>query len=158
MTKRMSRRDIGHRVFDCLTAMDPTVHDALEHTGLTHAQWHNGLAYVREVLAEKFREPVVYDAKTRRYALASYEAEVDTYVGRRINEFLIALHRIYDGSFTPSGAKFETRKTTQYQNIDRDVQRLIQQLEWAREDLGIAESKSLTRRRASRAAAGLDGS
>ena len=151
----MSRDKLGDRVFDCLARMEPTLREALDDTGLSAAQWHTGLAYVREVLSEGNGEPVVYDASTRRYALASMQKEADRYIGRRINQFLIGLHRIYDGTFVPAGIKFETRMTAQFQAIDRDVQRLIAQVEWVREDLGITESKALARRRASREAAGL---
>jgi hypothetical protein len=157
VSKRIRRTELGDQVFDCLTRIEPTLEEALQFTGLTAAQWHSGLAYIREVLAEVHHEPVVWDAKTRRYALASLESEVDAYIGKRVNQFLISLHRIYDGTFWPAGVKFETRKTARFQQIDTDVKRLITQLEWAREDLGVPESVSLARRGKAREAAGLSG-
>ena len=155
MSRRYSRKELGDKVFECLTQHEPTLQEALKITGLSAAQWHSGLTYIREVLAEINAEPVVWNAKTKTYALASFPAEVDAYIGRRVNSFLIALRRIYDGSFWPAGVKFQTKRTRQFHEVDQDVHRLITRLEEVLDDLKIPQSEALIRRKEARAAAGL---
>lgn len=132
MTRRLKRADVGNAVFDCLMMMDPTTEEGVDYTGLSRAQWHAGLEYVRNVLAEHHAEPIVYDAKTRRYSFATSttkELEVERYIGARINTFLIQLLHLYDGTFVPAGVRLETNATRAYRDADRAIQRLIEDLQ-----------------------------
>jgi hypothetical protein len=156
MSTRMSRTDIGNLVFDCLSTSDPTIQEATETTGLTAAQWHSGLAYVRDVLAEVHSEPVVYDPRTRRYSLAMFETEVDAYIAKRLLSFMIQLRRLYNGSFVPAGMKFQTERTREFARIDILVHRLLEDLDGLRTELGIPLSASLKRNAADRISAGLN--
>lgn len=153
---RRSRAELGNKVFECLTEHCPTIEEATELTGLSKAQWHQGLAYVREVLAEVHAEPVTWDARSKTYQLASLPLEVDAYISRRINSFLISLMRIYDGAFWPAGVKFETRRSADFREVDEAIKRLIQRLTWLRDDMHGDESPALARRRKAREAAGLN--
>ena len=154
---RLTREEIGNKVFDCLSTSDPTIGEGTEATGLTPAQWNTGLAYVRDVLAEIKINPVVYDAKTRRYSLALFEKEVDAYIARRLLTFMIQLRRLYNGSFVPAGIKFETSRTREFARIDVMVSRLLEDLDAMRNELGIPLSPALKRQASDRAKAGLDG-
>jgi hypothetical protein len=157
VTRALSRVEVGNRVFAELCENDPTLAEALEHTGLSKSQWHKGLAYVKDVLAEVHAEPVVYDHKYRVYRLAFFESEVNTYIGRRLVTFLVQLRRLYNGSFVPAGIKLETARTREFSQVDKLVRRLIEDLDELREDMGIPLSEALRMQAADRAGAGLDG-
>lgn len=154
MTRRLSRQDAGNIVFAEL-ANEPTLTEGCENTGLTPAQWHNGLAYIRDVLAEYNSEPIVFDSRTHRYALAVMEFEVDRYISKRVLNFLVQLRRLYDGSFVPAGAKFDTRLTARFRDLDKQITRLITDLDDVRKEVGTPESPTLKRRRKDRDKAGL---
>lgn len=147
---RLRRQDAGNIVFAELSTSDSTLAEGMKNTGLTAAQWHNGMAYVRDVLGEVNSEPITYDNRTRRYALAVSEPEVDRYISKRVLTFLIQLRRLYDGSFVPAGAKFSTQLTRRFREVDKQIGRLIADLDDVRVELGIDESPALKRRRKDR--------
>lgn len=153
--KRVSHKEAGDIVFAELSKSDSTKSEGTARTGLTSAQWTSGLEYIRDVLAELNVEPVLYDARTKRYSLALTDTEADAYIGKRVLTFLVQLRRLYNGSFVPAGLKFSTQLTLRFRQLDKDITSLITQLDLVREELGIPESAALRKQRTDRNGAGL---
>jgi len=131
MTARVGREQAGNRVFEAMCDGDWTIAEGCEVTGLTRAQWHTGLAYIRD-----HAEPIVYDAKTHRYALAKFEVEVDRYIIARMKTFAIQLARIRNGTFTPARVKFETPGITRFRRVDDSVYRVFTDIGFVLEEMG----------------------
>jgi hypothetical protein len=136
MTARVGREQAGNRVFEAMCEGDWTIAEGTQVTGLTRAQWHTGLAYIRDVLAEQHAEPIVYDAKTHRYALAKFEQEVDKYIITRLKTFAIQLARIRNGTFAPAKVKFETPGIPRFRRVDDSVHRVFTDISFVLEELG----------------------
>lgn len=136
MTARVGREQAGNKVFEALCEGDWTIAEGCETTSLTRAQWHTGLAYIRDVLAEQHVEPIVYDAKTHRYALAKYEQEVDKYIITRMKTFAIQLARLRNGTFAPARVKFETPGIPRFRRVDDSVHRVFTDIGFVLEELG----------------------
>jgi hypothetical protein len=135
-TIRVSREQAGNRVFEALCNGDWTITEGCEVTGLTRAQWHTGLAYIRDVLAGQHSEPVTYDAKTHRYALAEFEIEVEKYIATRIKTFAVQLARLRTGTFVPASVKFETDSIMNFRHVDDSLSRTFKDLGRVLEDIG----------------------
>jgi hypothetical protein len=136
MTARVGREQAGNKVFAAMCEGDWTIAEGCEQTGLTRAQWHTGLAYIRDVLGSLHAEPITYDAKTHRYALAKFEQEVDKYIITRIRTFAIQLARLRNGTFVPARIKFETPGIPKFRRVDDSLTRTFRDLAFVLEDMG----------------------
>lgn len=127
---RVRQEDAGNLVFEALHE-DPTIDEGMATTGLTANQWHNGLAYVKDVLAEANTAPVLYDPHTRRYSLAlgedTSDSAVRAYERWRLAVELTQLRRLLDGTARPAAARFGTVST----------RRLVRYLEGAIEEVSL---------------------
>jgi hypothetical protein len=122
LTRRLSRAEIGNRVFSALTQDAYTIEEGVEVTGLSLAQWRTGLQYVRDVLAYN-PDAITYDAARKKYHLDV--AGVEFFVTHQICLFTQQLRHLYDGEFVPPGCDSWSSVLAEYRLFDERVQQLI---------------------------------
>lgn len=107
---RISREDCGNFVFEALSDGDWTRDEACEVTGLTAAQFHRGVAYVKDILAGEHDSPIRYDPSTLRYALdlSDDEEKNRAYQKYRLRIMAKQLRRLLTGTAEPAVALYGT--------------------------------------------------
>lgn len=123
MTRRLTRAEISDAVFACLARSSLSIEEGCSVTGLSAAQWHAGLSYIRTVLDAG---AVAYDVTRKHYALADGAAE--RYIALHVARFLRGVKDLYTTPFVPEGLSPDTAALSWYAFLDSLIEATIKTL------------------------------
>jgi len=129
LRSRMRRFESAQVVWDALTKAGPnglTKAEIKEKTGLTDGQLNYAFGFIKDVLMEKYEQPLVCNMRTYKHSLPPEWYEVKDYVDFRVLGILTMVRRI-EHVTTASGMKWG--KTDPIRMAMKHVSRLREDLE-----------------------------
>lgn len=97
----------GERIFNYLLSNGPTTKADLCHVlGLSPGQCEGGLRNIREVVADREDEPLVYDPRTYAYDIAASERQAVRYLRYRLSIIHRYLLNLETSTAAPAAVKF----------------------------------------------------
>lgn len=95
-------------------------------TGLTDGQLNYAFGFIKDVLMEKYKQPLVCDMKTYRHSLPPDWQQVETYVDFRVLGILTMVRRI---EHVTNSSELKWGKTDPIKTAMKHVSRLREDLE-----------------------------
>jgi hypothetical protein len=128
LKSRLHRFESAQLVWDALKDAGPTglkKQEILDQTGLTTSQLNYAFGFIKDVLMEKYEQPLVCNATTYRYSLPSEVLDAKDYIDFRVGGILTMIRRVEQ----VANASVEKWNDQQMKDVQLKVRHLRETLE-----------------------------